>query len=79
MDFYYNEQKPQRVLILAADTGEYDASASVDEMKELIKTAGGETVGVIIQQLTNTAPNVTAVAFELCFTGTARTDTCAQN
>ena len=59
MDFYYNEQKPQRVLILAADTGEYDASASVDEMKELIKTAGGETVGVIIQQL----PSVNAVSF----------------
>ena len=59
MDFYYNEQKPQRVLILAADTGEYDASASVDEMKELIKTAGGETVGVIIQQLTS----VNAVSF----------------
>ena len=59
MDFYYNEQKPQRVLILAADTGEYDASASIGELKELIKTAGGDTVGVIIQQL----PSVNAVSF----------------
>lgn len=51
MDYYYNEQKPQRVLILAADTGEYDANASVEELKELIKTAGGETAGVMIQTL----------------------------
>lgn len=53
MNYYCNEQKPQRVLILAADTGEYDAYASVDELKELIKTAGGETVGVIVQQMTS--------------------------
>lgn len=59
MEYYYNEQKPQRVLILAADTGEYDAAASVDELKELIKTAGGETAGVIIQSL----PSVNTVSY----------------
>lgn len=59
MDYYYNEQKPQRVLILAADTGEYDAGASVEELKELIKTAGGETAGVIIQTL----PCVNSVSY----------------
>ncbi len=40
----------ERVLILGVDTGEYDADASADELRELIKTAGGETAGVIIQQ-----------------------------
>ena len=59
MEYYYNEQKPQRVLILAADTGEYDAAASVDELKELIKTAGGETAGVFIQSL----PSVNTVSY----------------
>ncbi len=59
MNYCYNEQKPQRVLVLAADTGEYDVSASVDELKELINTAGGETAGVIVQQL----PTVNAVSF----------------
>lgn len=46
-------------MILAADTGEYDADASVDELKELIRTAGGETVGVIMQTL----PSVNAVSY----------------
>ena len=47
---YENSTEAEAVLILAVDTGEYDADASVEELKELIKTAGGETVGVIMQQ-----------------------------
>ena len=41
----------ERVLILSVDTGEYDNEASVEEMKALVRTAGGETEGVIIQKL----------------------------
>ncbi len=45
-----SSEEAERVLILGVDTGEYDADASADELRELIKTAGGETAGVIIQQ-----------------------------
>lgn len=45
-----SSDEAERVLILGVDTGEYDADASADELRELIKTAGGETAGVIIQQ-----------------------------
>ena len=41
----------ERVLILSADTGEYDNEWSVTELRELIRTAGGETEGVILQKL----------------------------
>ena len=50
MAFHINETSPERALILSADTGEFDAEASVNELKELIKTAGGETAGVVIQK-----------------------------
>ena len=56
MEYFYNDQKSQRVLILSVDTGEYDVERSVDELKELIKTAGGETQGVIIQTLPTANP-----------------------
>lgn len=45
-----SSDEAERVLILGVDTGVYDADASADELRELIKTAGGETAGVIIQQ-----------------------------
>ncbi len=51
MKFYENEQTPEEVLILSVDTGVYDAEASIAELKELIRTAGGETRGVIVQRL----------------------------
>ena len=51
-----NEQKPEAVLILAVDTGAYDAEQSVEELKELIRTAGGETKAVLIQRLPKPNP-----------------------
>lgn len=42
--------KPEKVLLLSVDTGEFDAEVSVNELKELVKTAGGETEAVIIQK-----------------------------
>lgn len=47
---YENVTEAERALILSVDSGEYDAQASADELSELIKTAGGETAGIIIQQ-----------------------------
>ncbi len=41
----------ERVLLLSVDTNEYDNEASVEELKALVRTAGGETEGVIIQKL----------------------------
>ncbi|MBR0538370.1 MAG: GTPase HflX [Clostridia bacterium] len=44
-------ETPQRVLVLAADTGEYDMAYSLQEMRELVRTAGGEVVGELVQKL----------------------------
>ena len=56
MKFYENEQTPEAVLLLAVDTGEYDVEASVAELKELVRTAGGEVKGVIVQKLPQPHP-----------------------
>ena len=49
--FNYNrEEKTPKILIAALDTGEYDVERSVAELKELIKTAGGETVAEVVQK-----------------------------
>ena len=56
-ELYENVQKTnESVLILAVDTGEYDAEASAEELRELIRTAGGETKGVLIQRLPKPNP-----------------------
>jgi len=46
------EEKPQRALLVAADCGEWDAAASMDELAELAESAGAEVVGKIIQNRT---------------------------
>ena len=56
MKLHENEQTPEEVLILAVDTGAYDAEASVAELKELVRTAGGTTRGVIVQRLQKPHP-----------------------
>lgn len=38
------------MLLISVDTGEFDAESSVNELTELVKTAGGETEAVIIQK-----------------------------
>lgn len=50
------KNETERVLILSVDTGEYDNEWSVGELRELIRTAGGETEGVIIQKLPKIHP-----------------------
>ncbi len=44
----------ERTLIICADTGEYDAEASVEELGSLCKTAGAYVFGSIIQKLPQT-------------------------
>ena len=56
MENTMKNETAERVLILSADTGEYDNEWSAEELKELIRTAGGETEGVIIQKLERPNP-----------------------
>ena len=43
---------PEQVLLLGVDTGEYDADASMAELAQLVRTAGGEVAGSILQKRT---------------------------
>ncbi|MEG1965312.1 MAG: GTPase HflX [Oscillospiraceae bacterium] len=45
-----NETQQQRVLLVAADLGEYDIEVSLNELEELTKTAGGIVIGKITQK-----------------------------
>lgn len=44
-----NERR-QRALLAALDTGEYDAETSLDELEELARSAGAEVVGRMLQK-----------------------------
>ena len=44
------EEKLPRAILVSADTGEFDAERSMDELEELASTAGVETVGRVIQK-----------------------------
>ena len=46
-----NEQKITRALLVSVDTGSYDAEASLDELEELVKSAGAEPVLSLMQKL----------------------------
>lgn len=47
---FENEQRPQTALLVAVDTGEYDAEESLDELAELASTAGAQVVGRVSQR-----------------------------
>ncbi len=51
MEMIINEEKTPRALLVCADTGGYDAEASVSELCELVKSAGAEPALTIIQKL----------------------------
>ena len=44
------EKRPERALLAAVDTGEYDADSSLDELEELARTAGAEVIGRLVQK-----------------------------
>lgn len=50
MEYFENEKKPQRVLLVCVDTGEYDAQASLDELWELSESAGAEPIATLTQK-----------------------------
>ena len=50
MAMYENEIRPERALLVSVDTGDFDAQVSIDELEELVSTAGAETVGQVIQK-----------------------------
>ena len=46
-----NEQRPDRALLVSVDTGSYDAESSLEELAELVKSAGAEPVLSMMQKL----------------------------
>ena len=46
-----NEEKITRALLVSVDTGEFDAEASLDELSELVKSAGAEPAFMLMQKL----------------------------
>lgn len=50
MEFYKNKQEPEKAVLIAVDTGEYDCDISLDELEELAETAGAEVVGRMSQK-----------------------------
>lgn len=50
MEFYENKQEPEKAVLIAVDTGEYDCDISLDELEELAETAGAEVVGRMSQK-----------------------------
>ena len=51
MDLISNEVKTDRALLVSVDTGEYDAQASLDELFELVESAGAEPAFSVTQNL----------------------------
>ena len=56
MDFTVTEQEPDRALLVEADTGDYDAEASLAELFELTESAGAIPVASISQKLSRLDP-----------------------
>ncbi len=57
---FETEIKKPRVVLVAVDTGEYDADASIKELAELADTAGAEVAAAMIQKRP-TADNATCI------------------
>lgn len=51
MELKSNEEKITRALLVSVDTGEYDAQASLEELFELVKSAGAEPAFSVTQNL----------------------------
>ena len=50
MELYENKQEPEKAVLIAVDTGEYDCEISLDELEELARTAGAEVIGRMWQK-----------------------------
>lgn len=51
MSLIETEEKISRALLVTVDTGKFDAEASLDELWELVKSAGAEPVLTVLQKL----------------------------
>ena len=51
MEMINNEEKITRALLVCVDTGDYDAEASLDELHELVRSAGAEPAFSLTQKL----------------------------
>ena len=50
MEFYENKQEPEKAVLIAVDTGEYNCETSLDELEELAATAGAQVIGRMWQK-----------------------------
>ncbi len=50
MEFYENKQEPEKAVLIAVDTGDYNCETSLDELEELAQTAGAQVVGRMWQK-----------------------------
>lgn len=50
MEYFENKQEPEKVVLAAVDTGDYDCEVSLDELEELAHTAGAEVVARVTQK-----------------------------
>ena len=49
-EMFDNTIQPDKVLLAAVDTGSYDVGVSLDELEELVRTAGGEVAARVVQK-----------------------------
>ena len=55
--FYENKEVEERVILVGIGTGQdEDTEGSLEELKELVKTAGAETIGTVIQNRESAHP-----------------------
>lgn len=50
MELFDNSEKIQKALLVGVDTGEYDAESSMEELYELVRSAGAEPVASMTQK-----------------------------
>ena len=54
-ELYENLEAPKKAVLAAVDTGEYDVETSLEELRELARTAGYPVVGTATQKLQSPA------------------------
>lgn len=69
MEFIENKIEPEKAVLISVDTGDFDCEISLDELEELVATAGGETVGRMVQKRSSPEPGT--------FLGTGRLEELA--
>ena len=50
MEIYENRQETERAVLVSADTGEFDAQSSLNELEELARTAGAQVIASLVQK-----------------------------